>query len=700
MSLSDELDVEIGEGAAVFASTGHHYAIAPAPYRRHRISLADPSGTILHVDQFDVSSDIARQRFVKSAGETLSGSGPMVRRELKLIAANIERILPERPRTAASFVDNNPYTVTENGIFYERVIPNSPEPIETQISNFGARIIQDVSINDGQEDRREFKLEAWQGSTRRTLTVSAERFESLKWAVDHLGANAVVFPGPSAIQHVVAAIKLESDPERRSVYGHTGWRELDDGTMGYLTASGAITADGLRSDVGVHLPPPLDSYLFPEPPTGDDLVYSLKTWLAMLDVADESVTIPMFCALLRSVLAPADFVLFLKGATGYGKSQLAALVQSSFGPAFTSDNLPANFSSTANAIEMTANLAKDAVLVVDDFQRNPTANVDMIAERIGRAVGNQAGRARLNRESQLQKQRPPRGTVIMTGEDTPRGESLRARMSIVEMPRNGMKWGALKQAQKAAKHGLYAAAMSGFIKWLATDYDERQTQYRERFEAIRDQFMGEQTAHHKTTQTMAQMMTAWTLFLDFLESTHAFSADVLGRMSDTTERVLRELISAQADHLGAADPVMQFLDGLESMVASGKGHFANRYGEEPKDHPESWGWRKFGTSEGQEWRPRGVQLGWIADRGVYVDMTTVFTEIQKHLASANNALPIQEQTLIKRLNERGYLLSKDEKRQTFKIRRELESRQRNVIHLQFPFDDDVQTELPGMEAAS
>lgn len=693
VSPSDALEYEIGDGKMIFIATGHQYLVASAPYRRQRVSLTDANGTILHVDQFDVSSDVARQRFLKSAGDSLNGRAADVRRELKLIAANIDTIIPQRQRTAASYVDNNPYSVNESGVFYERVIPNSHEPIETQLSNFGARITQDIQINDGHEDRREFRIDAWQGSIRRTLTMSAKRFESLDWASDDIGAGAVVFPGPSANQHVVAAIKLDSEPEKRSVYGHTGWRELDDGAMGYLTASGAITGDGLRSGVGVLLESPLDLYVLPEPPAGIDLTDSVRIWLGMLDVAGHAATIPVFCALLRSVIRPSDFVMFIKGGTGQGKSQLAGLIQASFGPAFNGSNLPANFTSTANALEMLANLTKDAVLVIDDFQRNASDNVEAKAERIGRAVGNQSGRARLNREIKLQKQRPPRGTVVMTGEDTPRGESLRARMSIVELPRGSMIWDSLKIAQKHAKDGRYASALAGFVQWIAIDYDARQADYDARFDQLRDLFQSENVAHHKTTQTVAQLHAAFTLFLDFAESCQAIDAQALTALTDETERILRDLITAQAAHLGAVDPVLQFLSALESAITSGTAYLANRHGEPPRDNPEAWGWQR----SGEDWRARGQQAGWIADDGIYLDFGAAFKLVQQGMMSAGAALPLTEQTLLKRLEERGFLLSKDAARQTYKIRRDLQGRTRNVVHLRFPVDvaDEEQTNLFG-----
>ena len=50
-----------------------------------------------------------------------------------------------------------------------------------------------------------------------------------------------------------------------------------------------------------------------------------------------------------------------------------------------------------------------------------------------------------------------------------------------------------------------------------------------------------------------------------------------------------------------------------------------------------------------------------------------------------------EKTLLQRLNESGYLLSRDEKRRTNFVRKTLEGQLKNVIHLAFPDGEDAQT---------
>lgn len=672
-------------GTLTFQPSGHQYEISQANYRRQKIVLIDAAGRIAHLDTFDLTSDLARERFLKGARAALNGSADLARRELRMIAANIETILPEQPRMSASHEDAMPYTITDRGIYYERYVPNAPAPIETHIANFGAKITADILVNDGTEERREYELDVWQGELRRTVKTTAKAFPTLTW-LEAIGSSAVVFPGAKHSEHALAAIQLTSRPERRLVFGHTGWRQLEDGSMGFLTAAGALTGDGLREEISVHLEPPLNDYRFPAPPDGPARVAAVQALLDLLDVADRAVTIPLLCTLARSVFGPADFVLFLKASTGSGKTVLAGLVQSCFGPAFTGDHLPANFSSTGNAVEVMANLAKDCVLVVDDFQRN-NPEADRIAERIGRAVGNQAGRARLTREAQLRSQRPPRGTMVMTGEDAPKGESLRARLSIVELPPGGMRWPAVSVAQQRGADGVHAAGMAAFIQWVAAAHDERMATFRERFETIRATFHTEHSAHPKTNTTAANLMAAFTLFTDFLQALGWPEPETLA-LERAVEQELRAMIDAQAHHLTAVNPITQFMDALESALTSGKAHIASRHGEVPNDAIR-WGWQEVSVSDGKEWRSKGARIGWEAkgEGGIYLDWGAAFHLVQREAVAVGNGLQLGEATMLRRLDERGLLLSRDDKRQTLKIRRQLQGANRNVVHLRFPMDD-------------
>src|ERR1700730_17549082 len=89
-----------------------------------------------------------------------------------------------------------------------------------------------------------------------------------------------------------------------------------------------------------------------------------------------------------------------------------------------------------------------------------------------RAQGNRCGRGRLHSDTRLRPARPPRGLILSTGEEVPAGQSLRARLVVVEVRPRDVNLERLGDAQEAANQGLYAQAMAGYVCWLAPRLDD------------------------------------------------------------------------------------------------------------------------------------------------------------------------------------------------------------------------------------
>src|SRR5205807_451402 len=130
-----------------------------------------------------------------------------------------------------------------------------------------------------------------------------------------------------------------------------------------------------------------------------------------------------------------------------------------FGTTMTRLNLPGAWSSTGNALEALAFHAKDVLLVIDDFapqgSSTDVARYHAAADRVFRAAGNHAGRGRLDSTTKLREPKPPRALILSTGEDVPRGQSVRARLLILELSKNCVGAGDLTGRQKDAIAGLY-----------------------------------------------------------------------------------------------------------------------------------------------------------------------------------------------------------------------------------------------------
>tara|TARA_B100000949_G_C14165433_1_gene400977 strand:- start:174 stop:620 length:447 start_codon:yes stop_codon:yes gene_type:complete len=95
----------------------------------------------------------------------------------------------------------------------------------------------------------------------------------------------------------------------------------------------------------------------------------------------------------------------LVGETDKGKTTLALLTLQHFGSGLDDQHIPANWSSTENALEALAFTAKDSLLVIDDFvacgSQYDSARLHRKADRVFRAQGNSTGRQRLTSDSEL-----------------------------------------------------------------------------------------------------------------------------------------------------------------------------------------------------------------------------------------------------------------------------------------------------------
>ena len=259
----------------------------------------------------------------------------------------------------------------------------------------------------------------------------------------------------------------------RTVHSHTGWRKLDGG-WAYLHGGGALGATGAVTGVETSLPAALAPFSLPASPTGAELRSAIRASLAVLDLAPDRVTVPTLGAVWRSILGAADFSVFVYGATGRFKTALASLLQQHFGAGFTADRLPGSWTSTANFNERLAFIAKDTLFVIDDFRPGAAERrrLEGEADRLLRAAANGAGRGRLKSDDSLRPAHPPRALILATGEEKPSGESLIARMLLVEVAPGDIGPQRLSACQRDAAGGLYAQAMAGYIQWLAPRLDD------------------------------------------------------------------------------------------------------------------------------------------------------------------------------------------------------------------------------------
>lgn len=603
----------------------------------------------------------------------------------------------EEVKKAAGAAPPHPYHQDKRGIFREKGIGDTT--VSVPLSNFTARITAEEVRDDGAERRVVFTIAGKIGDEPLPeVTVPAERFNGMGWVTESWGNRAVVYAGQGAKDHLRAAIQLLSgDVPRRTVYEHLGWRKID-GRWFYLHAGGAIGAQGAVDDIAVEPEEALRAAELPPPPDGEALTAAVRASLELLDVAPQRLTVPLLAACYRAPLAEVvapDFSLFYAGPTGAKKTSLTALAQAHFGAAFDDRHLPAGWEATGNALERLAFVAKDALLVIDDFcPKGTAADVQRLhreADRVLRAQGNRQGRLRMRPDGTLRPVYTPRGLIVSSGEDIPAGQSLRARLLILEVAPGDVDLEELSRAQQDAAGGLLAASMAGYVRWLAARLDTLREALPARKRRLRDEARRGGWPHDRTPDLLANLALGWEAFLAFAEDAGAITAAGRERLWAEGWAAMAEAAREQAGHQESEEPTAPFLALLSAAIASGRAHVADaETGAEPGDG-ERWGWRLrtigTGDNEREEWQAQGERVGWLDGEHLLLEPDAAFAMAQRLARDQGTSLPITQRTLWKRMAERGLILvEKSGGRSYHTPKRTVAEQRRRVVVLLNPSD--------------
>lgn len=576
-----------------------------------------------------------------------------------------------------------------DGRICERRAGLGGEPSWVELAGFSARIAEERVVDDGLASRVEFVVTGAlpDGSPLPTAEVPANSFDGMAWVTRHWGVRAVVAAGQGSKDKLREAIQRQSSDACRSViYEQAGWRELPGIGWCFLHAGGAIGRDGAIPGVAVRLRGPAERVRLPDPPEGDTLRDAVRRTLQTLDVLPRSVAVPLMAAPMRAVLnecRPGDLAVWLTGPTGAFKTELGAVAMRYVGPDFDGTATPAQWSSTANALEYFSHVMNDLPFLVDDFapggDPKDVANLHGKAERVIRAAGNVGARSRLDRGSKAGPAYVPQCLLIGTGEDVPRGASLRARLVVVEIERGAVTPGMISELQREPARSSASLAMAGYLRWLAGHLPELKSLLAGEIADLRDRLI-ESDTHARTPQAMANLAVGWRHFVAYALDVGAISQADADRIWEIVWSELRMLSRAQPSHQRSEEPARLFLDALLAALAARRVHVAGRDGDEPSV-PAAWGWHERVSESDdrtiREWQPGGERVGWLDGDDLYVDPGAAYQAVKRFDPAA---VPTTRTTLLKRLNEAGFLRSIDTARGTLAVRRVLGGTRRGVLH--------------------
>jgi hypothetical protein len=311
--------------------------------------------------------------------------------------------------------------------------------------------------------------------------------------------------------------------------------------------------------------------------------------------------------------------------------------------------------------------------------------LNSMADRLLRGQANQSGRGRMRADGSLRPQYIPKGLVQSSGEDIPTGQSLGARMFIIELKRGDVNLSLLTQAQANAGRGLYSQALAGYLRWLAPRIDDLKKALPARQVELREAARQERWAHDKTPEIVACLQAGFEMFLRFAVDVGAIAPGQEKELFSQCWNSLLMTAKRQGTHQEGEDPTLRFLALLGAGLTSGRAYISDAEKNGPPPRPHQWGWRlrTFGLGEStrDEWQPQGNGIGWLDGDNLLLEPDAAFAVVQKIAKEQDNSLPLTQRTLWKRFSEKGLLASREPSQNRNTVRWSIASTRKRVIHL-------------------
>ncbi len=513
----------------------------------------------------------------------------------------------------------------------------------------------ELERDDGVNVTKHFVLDGWNSNGHKLgrVVIPAAQLEAMTWVTDKWGFDASITPGSTTKGKVAWAIKKvgQMTAKRVTEYNHTGWRKIG-GKWCYLYHGGAIGQEGITVDMG----DALKNYRldgggaqgFDEIPFDEAAKSSLRIREIMKEEIGIALLGTMYLAPLREWMGHTDiapaFALFLYGESGTHKTTAASLALSHFGN-FHAKNPPASFNDTGNQIRKKAFLIKDMPILVDDY--HPVTSVQekrqmaATAQTLSRAFGDGVDRGRLNADSTIKANTPPRSVAVITGEDLPAiGASGLARYFILDIDKGDIPVGQeMTEMQELARKGTLQKAMRGYILWLLKQADGMPERLHGLFLKYREDIRRDSSGQHdRAPETVACILIGYTMMLNYMRDLGVISGDEAVKMLVHARGKLMESSRKQARDMESEKPTRIFLDGLAELMNSKQVAVKDLTSVDAKDPP-----------------PTERMIGYMDAEYYYLLPNVAFGAVQKLCREQGTEFPVSLKALFKHLRTDGVL---------------------------------------------
>ena len=518
-------------------------------------------------------------------------------------------------------------------------------------ANFSARIVRETIRHEGEAATRAVDLEViHRDGSKRTIAVPAKDFESMSWVTTELGLKYAVDPGKDAKSKLQHAIRTSSyfdprnQPELKHVYTSLGWVDID-GQAVYLHAGGGIGADG-PTGVEVDLCPELKQYVLPAP-NAKQLKAAVAAVLAIpgkLGAEAAAAAATIMSLPFRSVLGPSSMTPHFSGTSGCMKTSTAVVTLQFFAPSYKFDDaMPLNWSTTQAGTERVRNIARDSLVVIDNFIAdgdNPGRELSK-ANSVINGQGDLVGKSRMNADGSTPTRRDPHCSMISTGECEFTRKSALGRALTIELRPGMIELEKLIECHADGERELYAQAVASYLKWLASPGRLATQRSRLNTLAMREQAEAAEECpdcHPRHCKGVGEWIAAFSLFLDFAVEAKAIKDTAAIASLALVRRSLLDVLKVQAEIQVESDPGETFLELLQSLLSAKRVFLSAVDGGAPhNDNPGRCGW-VVSRQGAVEVAPGAMSIGWIDAEFVYLNPNAAHAAVERHAREVGKSI--------------------------------------------------------------
>jgi L-rhamnose mutarotase len=507
------------------------------------------------------------------------------------------------------------------------------------LSNFIVDIHTQVTRDDGINVNTSLKGNIVQGEDTIPFEIDAKHMASpdrLREAIyNALGNQALYCENYTFLQHAINKFTVSEKMLVREVFGY------DDNFERYMTPSTIITASGAEKNNEVYIDlssKELAQYL--DIKTLDDNEYlKLHKHINddLLTLTDFGLSHSMLGHTMSPIIEPwlygedpTRYVLFIKGASGEGKSFLAKVMSHFYSPNMITYE---NWGDTSNRITRAGYDFKDALYLVDDWKRS---NIKDMGGALGvlQSYADRSSRGRLNKDATLQKTMPIRGVLVITGEDIAEGQSSVLARTITlnyEQPRKDL----LKGGRVLKNKKDYSAVTGRYISYILgmQNKEEHFQEFRIKQHAeFYDRIIGEHN-DIRIARNYSLLLTSYHFFANWF-----WDAATAKRNEEELKNYFFTNMSYVVNVSADQRPAETFWETLNDLLAIGKLRIQTSASVDTSDAPKNI-----------------PIIGFYGSNTVHILMKVALNEVEKYLKSSGESLAFSKTTIIEDLHKAGFL---------------------------------------------